>query len=779
MNNTINKIKFFFKSKPVRIIIALLVIASIMTGVAFAIIALTNALSDPCANEPGKEWNKDLKRCVLKECPNDGHLCLIKGVSKEGNCVPKDYCKEYEGVQYRYDPKSCECTIDCSNYEEMPFTKHGKSFTKFTDDGVPSNPLTCGKSCEYNTIISDGLPGGYKWCPSGGYLCGQLIYKENTNDAPGRGCWDPNEYHSCSENIVCPAGVDCVSNSEGQPRCMPALCSGKENNEELVYACLNDDDCINPNESDTFDEKPKCITGELVSDDDDEDKKFKYFKQVGYCSKTNQFKGNNCTTKRLIGEIKAGNNKPEIKICEDIPSGIVEGISLFNPQCDGVAEHGCAKNGICPNNWQGKSEQNDRDPHCVSENEPIEEARKVMDYHCCDSDKQAKTPSGDKFCCPSTTFTDPVFGEKLCTLNTKFGYSKKHLDNTASLSETLSCSVDEDCFSHNEEFYKALGITQSEAEDKTKNKFSSLFCDQKDKVCKAFCGFYDGTSPLGDNFGKIDISAPSAKYSFCFPKDSCEAAVSKITIGKALKNGWPVCQRTDENTGETTYRWSGDWGDGYIFGGESSLIGDCIDKDASINTCMNGFAKSKFHINDVNVTDDGKCGFSASCDQLQLTTDTDQKTVSWTSLKEPSWANSNEEEFIGKDGIGQIAQIAKSIDTSTGIHKYATVQDGQCHGDSYNNFSDNITTNPFNYIEEVNSCTLDKGKISKLSPNGRFCPYGVDPISDTPACLEKELQCKKPNRYVNTKENFGNIDITKNNKKTKILRHYCDQTIRF
>jgi hypothetical protein len=40
MNNTINKIKLFLKDKPVRIIIALLIIAAIMTGVAFAVIEL-------------------------------------------------------------------------------------------------------------------------------------------------------------------------------------------------------------------------------------------------------------------------------------------------------------------------------------------------------------------------------------------------------------------------------------------------------------------------------------------------------------------------------------------------------------------------------------------------------------------------------------------------------------------------------------------------------------------------------------------------------------------
>jgi hypothetical protein len=769
MNNTINKIKLFFKGKPARIIIALLVIAAIMTGVAFGVIALVNALSDPCEKQPGKEWNNDLKKCVLKECPDGGNLCKVKGL-KAGNCIPKDYCKEYEGAKYRYDPDTCECTIDCPNDEEKPFTKHGDNITKF-ENGKPTDPLTCGIKCDYNTKILNGLPGGYKWCPSEGYWCGQLIYKENVNDAPGQGCWEKSRFNNCSEDIVCPTGVTCVSNSKGEPRCMPSLCSGEENNEELVYACLNDDDCIDLNKSYKSDINPKCITGELASND--EDKKFTHFKQVGYCSKTNKFKDNNCTIKRLIGETPASTNDdtPVIKICENIDSS-VEGISTFNPQCDTVAENGCANFGICPNEWQGKSGPSDNDPHCVNPKESIEEARNEMEYHCCDN--QAITPAGNKFCCPHKTFSDPEFGgHQLCTLNTKFGYSKKHLDNTASLSETLSCSVDEDCFSHNEEFYKVLGITQSEAEDKTNSNFSSLYCDKNDNVCKAFCGFYDATSQLEDNFGKIDISISSSseeeQYSFCFPKDSCELTLPKITKGIDLKNGWPACQKTQGNT--TSYRWSGTYGDGYEFGGESSLKGDCSDK-ASINTCMNALGKSNYHINDVYVKpalgkDKGKCGFSAACDQLEITTD--NGTVSWTSAKEYTWANSNKKEFIDS-GIGRIAQTANPKNAQTGIQNYATALNEKCIGIT-NSFDEEITINPFSYIPDVNSCTLNESNISKLRYNGEYCMNGVDPIGHTGDCLDKQLDCKGENRYVNTKENFGNIDTTKKNKKTNSLSY--------
>ena len=82
-----------------------------------------------------------------------------------------------------------------------------------------------------------------------------------------------------------------------------------------------------------------------------------------------------------------------------------------------------------------------------------------------------------------------------------------------------------------------------------------------------------------------------------------------------------------------------------------------------------------------------------------------------------------------------------------------------------NGFADDITTNPFSYVSGgVNACTLNQGYISNLRHTGEYgeyCMNGVDPISPTGACLDKPLDC--------TKENFGNIDITKNNKKTKYL----------
>jgi len=140
---------------------------------------------------------------------------------------------------------------------------------------------------------------------------------------------------------------------------------------------------------------------------------------------------------------------------------------------------------------------------------------------------------------------------------------------------------------------------------------------------------------------------------------------------------------------------------------------------------MNALGKSNYHINDVYVIppsgkDKGKCGFSAACDQLKLTTD--KGTVSWTSLKEPSWANLNKIEFTGtpktaQQGIGKIAQTANPKNTTTGIQKYATASKGKCIGQK-NGFNDDITINPFSYVPDVNSCTLNESNISKLKYTG-------------------------------------------------------------
>ena len=718
MNKTINKIKLFFKSKPARIIIGLLLIAIIMTGVAFGIIAFVNALTNPCPS--GQKWNKDIKKCILEKCPNGGNMCLAKG-SKAGNCISKDYCGKYGDIQYKFHQKSCECTIDCPD-GETPYTRSGKSYTKFTDE-KPDEELTCGYKCDYNKNPAPLSDGGYKWCPPDDW-CGQLIYEPNNNGAPGLGCFDKDYYHQCpNSDIVCRIGTKCITNAQGESRCEPMLCSGEEKGEKLVQVCLNDHDCKNDG---SVDEEYKCITGELASTSEDE--KFKFYKGVGYCSKTDKLKTPFCLPKRLIGEVHTspGSDEPAIKLCRN-DSSIVEGISTFNPRCGNIGENGCAKYGICPNKWQGKSSTKKANDKCISSNVPIDQAKKDMEYYCCDH--PAITPDGNMFCCPTSTDND------LCTLNTKFGYSKKLLDPHASLSETISCSVNEDCTSYNEAFYKNLGITESEGKDKTNSKYSSLYCDKDDKVCKAYCGYFDSVKQLGHDFiGKIDITKPLSsskpeQYSYCFPRtNSCELTLPEYnTDGLVLTNGWPVCKRKIGDS--TEFAWSGSHGEGYEVGGTTDLL-NCSDTDTSITTCINALGKNNYHIHDVSLNG-SKCEFTAACDQLKIPTDSG--AVSWTDLNRYDIVNKNIKDFSSLEE--KIPQLAFNKDNICSV----SVVEGKntCVGKS-DPYSYDVTVSPCKYIPETKQCSPKPTYIgnNKLSHSGEYCKLGVNPIDPNGNCCE-------------------------------------------
>ncbi len=58
-NNFIENTKKFFDKKPVRIVVAIIVIVAIMTAVGYGIYKLYLLLSDPCGHEPGKRWSDE------------------------------------------------------------------------------------------------------------------------------------------------------------------------------------------------------------------------------------------------------------------------------------------------------------------------------------------------------------------------------------------------------------------------------------------------------------------------------------------------------------------------------------------------------------------------------------------------------------------------------------------------------------------------------------------------------------------------------------------------
>ena len=756
MNNTINKIKLFFKSKPITIIIALLVIAAIMTGVAFGVIALIKATSDPCANQIGKVWNNDLKKCVLSKCPNNGNLCLIKDVPKSGNCTADDYCSTYEGVEYIYDPSSCECTIKCSNSEEEPFAKNGNSYTKFTN-GKPDNPLTCGVKCEYNTSTDINIPGGKKWCLPD-YLCGQNLDEQNENLNPGVGCFSNEYYDSCSEpnpdNVVCLKSVNCVNTSKYGKRCEDKLCSGLEENtkEELVYACLTDDDCIRG--GDTVDDNDgfKCIKPGMSSLKEDE--KFKYFNSVGYCEKTNKLFDGNCTTKRLLGEKKNNDESPSIVNCfqdSKFNSNMktITGFSTFNKQCGGDTNNACSADGLCKNNFQPLPIEGESG--CFKGNNP-KDMEKDLSYWCCNSKNRAVTPNNDKFCCPKKSLT--VGNQQLCTLNTEYSYSKHQLDNTANISDTIHCSKNEDCTKLNDQFYKGLNINPSEGSNKENPKFSSLYCDSKSNTCKAWCGLYDGNNQIPDTFAKIDVENStkddSKNYSWCVLKDSkkCESNIWSWDNG-VLNAGHPICKN---DTGGTIGKkaFSSSMGEGYSTSGTVSFS-DPSGKTCNVNAsmCLDQFALNNFKFNNIGVDKaNNKCKFNVACDQLKISTPdgvTTNPSYNWVDPINPNWAKNNTWFYENY----KIGDYPINPDTSGLSPYYIPNSSGECKGlDSDFNKINNITTTPFSYDSNTDQCYFNDYSNIKLRQTGEYCEKGVS---------VKDNGCFNPTNDL--KENFENSQI--------------------
>jgi hypothetical protein len=371
MNKFIQNTKLFFYKKPVRIIIALLVIAAIMTGVAFGVIALVNALSDPCEKQPGKEWNKDLKKCVLKECPDDGNLCLTKG-SKAGNCIQKDYC-DYSGPEgnYYYHKDSCMCKLDCSSLgkEYQGFTKDGSNtvnMNKTTSGWEPNNKLYCGSKCEFSHKNINNY-GGEGWCPPL-YLCGKEITESGDVIDPGVNCFYNKKYGRCGDSdIICPrpnpnSPPECTSTKEG-PRCLEKLCgvSGTKDLNDLSdlsrVPCITNYDCSSDGKSSNF----EC-------DHSSNELKSKYFKNVGICKTTDiTYTDSKCINNyNAIGEDNYGNaincnDRTGIsnrnKQCKDaINSG--ELIVKNQKALDISEEKACAKHGICSNGWMAKTSNN-------------------------------------------------------------------------------------------------------------------------------------------------------------------------------------------------------------------------------------------------------------------------------------------------------------------------------------------------------------------------------------------------------------------------------------
>lgn len=446
--------KKFFGGKPVRIIVALLIIAGIMFGISLGLIALVKALSPPCKS--GFHFNKTLKVCVKNGCKN---ICgTDTGANKKGNCLPDNYCN-YSGSegQYIYDQDSCGCKLDCSSLgEELEgFTLDGRTtiHMELQADGTykpPSgqdNILYCGSKCEYSERKNQGFikgtypKGGIGWCHKG-YICGKnLTVNEDAGDVKGQ-CW-ASDYFYCpdqnNDHVVCPTkDVLCNYNTEGKnARCNTVTC-GKQgsSSHDRVLACAK---------------RADCWKGPLPADVKCNRLTNKKFRTVGYCSKTNKGSTDDyCLLKDSIGEDGKGNvircDPPhhigissKLKQCStDVYPGEV--VSTKQNQQSACAS--CTKN-LCGNGWQAAGAHPTYT--CKSIDSSPEETTDPNNCaisldECCNIPYTREEPGGGnkKGCC-----NNPRDALYHCLRTTQKPFDGHFLDSTLKLGTIIPCKPDD------------------------------------------------------------------------------------------------------------------------------------------------------------------------------------------------------------------------------------------------------------------------------------------------------------------------------------------------
>ena len=757
----LDKVKSFVKQKSVRLIITLIIIASIMTAVGFGIIALIRAMSvsDPCTKQGGS-WSEDLNICV-KDCGDD-NTCLKKGPDGKplNTCIKKNYC-DYSGPEgkYYYDPASCECKLDCSSVgsDLEGYTKNGESTIemKLSNDGKTYKPindeltLTCGKQCTYNNPPGDSdLPGGTGWCPDG-YYCGTHIISNSKQTNNNQGCWDNKMYFQCKGDNYCKNDSETCDASTGECR----LESCKSPN---VYACTQNSDCVT-NADKNPDQDPTCIIKQPKSGNEDTNK-FKYYNNVGYCSNSSDLLwDDNCMDPKYIGESSQG----KIVNCEIHSQQ--EGVNAKINCPDSIDYGGCAKKGICSNNWQAKA-----DGISCREGEGPDN----QDLLCCPDDNYATSTSNTKFCCPiSTKKTDGK-----CLLTTDYGYSLKALGlGEKDMSATKSCNTHSDCMksidnNYNNELWKSLGNKgdnpyNSYPEDLPTNKsddanFASMYCDkpEEDKrgICKAVCGLFDDTDKINNKYGVMNVSNHEGlhSYSYCFNKGDTSCQMDSLPTWDESVNNIPICTSADSKSKEA---WTYPNDDkGYIASGTASFTGTGEGGEGCNEySCLNLLAKNIYKVNDFTQSDNNNCNFKAACNQLPSGyKDSKGEDIYWSDLLvkdklKGATYNGKKIEDVWKEKISQSPIVPDPGSEYEIYYDNKSNCDGKkgaanVYGSGFETDFGNLSASPLTYISDTEACAVPRDYIpKKLVNDGTYCDSGINPTT---------------NECVTTpKENFSNI----------------------
>lgn len=713
MNKFIQSTKQFFNKKPVRIIVALLIIAAIMTGISFGVIALVKALSDPCAKQPGTTWDKDLKVCVKDSCQmdngEDGIVCKAKG--KVNQCIAKDYC-DYSGPegQYSYDEDSCGCKLDCSSLGEefQGFTTDGRTEVsmQLQSDGTykpqPDNILYCGSKCEYSEIKNqynaEGIIGGINWCKKG-FICGKNL-NENEDASKIRGqCYDENIYNYCDEpnndNVVCKISGKSTCNHNGpngNARCNTSKCG--EEDSAYGLACKLPSDC-------TLDGTIKSgFTCDKITD--------KKFQHIGICSKTDKLSTDQyCIHKDKIGE----NFNKEIIKCDDNHLGIssaikqcsnntFSGLIIENGEYQ-IKNYSCTKS-ICSNNeWQAAP--NNIQDQCMSKDPEICTNAKQCNIDikkCCDIPYSRQENSKiKKGCCNESLDKNPN-----CLLTTNLPFEGHFLDSNKKLGSQISCNYSDYSKSNTKKQYdkKLRSFLNVESDDET----VQTIC-LKDNYIHGQCGGLDIDDK--DLFGFFPTTS---KTEICTKKQTCNINLPERTINPVGSGGNDliIC----EDNASKKY-----WGGNSTTKGEKNSYGIQTKSDpkCSMSNYVAYLKNNTSLLNgleSIEPTRDGS-GFKYTwnCNDMQIPVN--GKFYNWNSLAEPTYIKSNPD--IQKLFPDKSHTNPKNIKIARN-----NISIGQCNGVS--SFPEDITKsfyikNPLSPAGDCSPIKLDDSIF--LDSNGYFC----------------------------------------------------------
>jgi len=765
---TINKFilgtKQFFNKKPVRIVVALLVIVAIMTGVAFGIMALIGAFSDPCTKQTGTTWDKDLKVCVKDSCQmdngEDGIVCKAKG--KVNQCIATDYC-DYSGPegQYSYDEESCMCKLDCSEGEG--YTKSGKNSTLMREDNnKPEDSLTCGYYCEYASNIEGNDFGGNNWCMNG-YICG--LNKLDTTPQtygqfPGM-CLDPS-YELCpgSESVACKNG-QCVSTPEGQ-LCQFIKCGDGLSADDKIkrIACEKREDCYADGIIGS-DSQYECLP---LSE--------RKFQTVGICvdkknnSGTNKSNGDpTCLNPTYIGENKDGKavdcrkasptNTPlqgitrRVKQCSD---SLKLGKSIYDKT--GTDYNTCALHGVCSsgNEWEAYPDDNKSQFNCTSSSPEIcslSEQCEADESDCCPGRKvNNPTDSSKSFCCAVSTTGNPN-----CFNQTLYPYSLSRLQNINEDSfvtnDPITQPKDTDISTLNNKLKTYNNLLQSQLEGKssivlTDPNYAGVYWEQQTDDSfhlKANCGAYNRLDDQENAFDVINIDSADGKngVSFCVPKSTCTVTLPKYLPppgGKTADfNGIPICYKPATKDGP--YYWTADPTKSnqtdFITTASASFTNcntkdkGCVQnctKESSFNTCAS-IGKHIQGFNNVRYDSSNKeCIFNIACANTSHDLGL-KKNVPWTEIGSKLISSGLEiintsageifKNSISQTPLGQRTQYVSG-------YKYVN---GQCQG-SLNKYPLEVTKSPYETTLPNTQCReLVSDFNINLLTSGVYCQYGV------------------------------------------------------